>query len=200
MIVKKFAVWFSTECCAGHQVVLFIFADSFLLVFFQVADASYLLIIQKQAARNETLWKLTEHLWNTSACAAYAIQLHCQYSLEISDEITMKTAITICVSHFKGHYCGWSCGVDYHVYTTTKAARLLQNSVCNSSIKRSEYLKLCMLGTLSIHHQLLIRYKLCWVWSDVVDKLEVFYWAGRFNPFKECALVDLQWLPRAGVR
>lgn len=36
-----------------------------LLLFFQVADASYLLIMQKQAAWNGTLWKLTEQLWNS---------------------------------------------------------------------------------------------------------------------------------------
>jgi len=34
-----------------------------LLVFFQVADVSYLLIRQKQAARNETLWQLSEASW-----------------------------------------------------------------------------------------------------------------------------------------
>lgn len=80
-----------------------------LLVFFQVADASYLLIMQKQAARNETPWK---RLWNTSASAAYAIQLNCQCSLEISDEITIKPAITICVSYFTRPLLWVSCGFD----------------------------------------------------------------------------------------
>jgi len=86
---ERFAMWFSTECCAGHQVELFIIADCFAPFFPQVADA-YLLIVQKQSARNETLWKLNFET---------PIQLHWQYSLEISDEITIKTAMTIYVSY-----------------------------------------------------------------------------------------------------
>lgn len=73
-------------------------------LFCSLCFSKWLMLLIFSSFRNKQqgmkLFGSLEHLWNTSACSAYAIQLHCQYSLEISDEITMKTAITICVSRF----------------------------------------------------------------------------------------------------
>lgn len=90
---EKFAM-FSTECCAGHQVVLFIIADCFAPCF-----SKWLMLLIFSSCRNKQQGMKLFGSLQSNFETPYAIQLHYQYSLEISDEITIKTAMTIYVSY-----------------------------------------------------------------------------------------------------
>lgn len=97
---KKFAIWFSSECSAGHhhQVVLFIIADCFAPCVFP-SGWCFLSSHHPETSSKE---------WNSLEAYRASLKHICMFCIcntttlpiEISDEITMKTAITICVSHF----------------------------------------------------------------------------------------------------
>lgn len=74
---------------------------------------------------------LAKHLGNTSAYVACAIQHRCQHSLEIPDEITIKTTMTKCISYFtRPLMWGGPIVVNHHVLAK-KLQGFLQHIVCN---------------------------------------------------------------------
>ncbi len=148
MIFKKFAMWLSTECRAGHQVVLFITADCFAPCVFP-SGWCFLSSDQVETSSKELklFGSLAKHLGNTSAYVACAIQHRCQHSLEIPNEITIKTTMTKHILYLKKQLMwGGPIVVNYHVLAT-KLQGFLQHIVCNLDWKE-------WISEVHVHHQL----------------------------------------------
>lgn len=97
---------------------------------------------------------LAKHLGNTSAYVACAIQHRCQYSLEIPDEITIKTPMTKCISYFtRPIMWGGPIVVTYHVLATKLQGFF--NTLFVTWIEKSEY------------HKFMSTTNFCfWVWCS----------------------------------